>query len=129
MTSSGTNTVALGGNHNTPTVEELIRYAHARFETAGVIVSSSKIARLIRKAYLRSGAESARAAIDGHVTRVLHDVGTDGWELEYADPTGNQAARNVDSQNAAVDLMRSGYSLVEAARQAQLWEVADAHSN
>jgi len=120
---------SLAGNHDTATVEELIRYAHSRFETAGMTVSNSKVARLIRKVYRSSGADKARAAIDGHIARATHDVGTDGWELEYADPTGNQAARSVDSQNAAVELMRAGHSLTEAARQAHMWEVADAHSN
>ena len=129
MSSAATKNLAPTSHHEEATVEELIRYAHARFAAAQMQVSNSKVTRLIRKVYGRSGADSARAAIDGHIARAAHDVGGDGWELEYADPTGTQAALNVDAENAAVDLMRRGHSLVEAARQAHLWEVSDAHSN
>ncbi|MET0888164.1 MAG: hypothetical protein ABWX92_17135 [Mycetocola sp.] len=81
------------GNHDT--VEAGIRRARAEFDRAGVIISPAKLSKTIRAAFRgRREIDAARMVRDYLALANPDEFST--WALTYADPTGRDAARNVD---------------------------------
>lgn len=62
----------------TESVEALVRRAHSAIATAGISISPAKVSRLIRARLREFGQQDFEA-----------------WFLDYADPTGETAIRNV----------------------------------
>jgi hypothetical protein len=86
-------------NHEQPgqteSVEALIRHAHIALETAGVVLSPSKVSRRIRARVTQHGQESAERMIASYAAITSERGSFDAYCLTYADPTGETAARNV----------------------------------
>lgn len=86
-------------NHESVTVEWLIRYAHKQLAAVAVTESPSKVTRTVRRAFRQAGPTWARLVIDNYVEERTHADSFEPWvtvRLHYADPTGNTAASNLD---------------------------------
>ncbi len=101
-------------------VEDLIRYAAHTHAAAMLTFPASRVSKLIRREYRTGGPVAARAAVDAEVSRLAwaraHDRQAAAEDRSrqahddrralyvdagYVDPTGAEAARNLDAMNAA----------------------------
>jgi hypothetical protein len=104
-------------------VEDLIRYAAHTYAAAMLSFPASRVSKLIRREFRAGGPVSAREAVDGEVSRLAwaraHDRRATADDRSrqaeadrralyvdagYADPTGADAARNLDAVNVAEKL-------------------------
>lgn len=90
-----------------PTVEQMVRHAQDACHAAGVHVSPSKVSKLARF-YVREVAPRGHVSFSTwFVSQVAHGAHREMLSAElyrrftYADPTGEQASKNVDRARKA----------------------------
>lgn len=87
------------------TVESLIRYAADAFEKTGITFSPARMSKLIRREHRLDGHAHVKRLIDSFVGRDLYARTFVGFEIYtqtgIKDPTGAQAAHNVDQSRAS----------------------------
>lgn len=86
------------------TAEEVIRYAARLFNEAGIAFRPKWMQKIIRRELRLQGTEATCLIIERYVARKDHDLSYRSFELfvnGYADPTGAQAAHNMDERGDA----------------------------